>query len=420
MNIDGLGFQGLQGNKGIDGRNNKNKPAETSGTEAPAAASGDSAPKESTIDKVQEFYLKFKAGVLSFEELCSRLNGLGVELQYQKDAEGNNVIGVTFQAKDGAVYCSTDGKTGDANPVNNSEKNITTTEENGLTVTTEKHADGSSTITKKDEKGNVVEVEERNADNQIVRLTSYNEAGKIENIKEYEYNPDGSYVETIKNGSGRVVSQTEISADGKTRTDNTPDTIGSILNGQLFSMEDIIETGFNSLDIAKHFTLVSGNDGNFYYEIKTNAGSAQSLEDFYSNVMQDKADEIIAKYESGTITFADIMLELKTVGFTEITGKANVDGSCTIQYKCGNKTSVIEDTTMRDINKDWAKCVIGGDDAENFAKTLKNYNGVSDVEYSKTDYGSEKITFRFNGILQTFTSIPANSELPEKEDEEEK
>ncbi len=421
MNIDGLGFQGLQRNKGIDGKgNSKNSAGETSGTAESSSTSGASAPKESNIDKVQEFYLKFKAGVLSFEELCSRLEGLGVEVQYQKDSEGNNVVGVTFQTQDGPVYCSVDGKNSTVKQTDTPNQTIISTDENGLTVTTKKHSDGSSTITKKDENGNLVEIEERNADNQLVRLTSYNEAGKVESIKEYEYNADGSYIETVKNSSGRIVSKAEISADGKDRKDITPDLLkGSILNGQLFSMEDIIDAGFNSLDIAKHFTLVRGTDGNFYYEIKTNAGNAQSLEEFFSNVMQEKANDVIAKYESGSITFAEIMQELKTLGFTGISGKANADGSCIIEYKCGNNTYTIEDTTLRDIKQEWAQCVTGGDSVENFAKILKSYNGVSDIEYSKTDYGSEKITFKFNDILQTFTSIPANSELPEKEDEEE-
>ena len=420
MNIDGLGFQGLQGNNGVSGKHNRNTANETSETEGTGSTARNSSPQDSNIDKVQEFYLKFKAGVLSFEELCSRLEGLGVEVQYQKDSEGNNVVGVTFQTQDGPVYCSVDGKNSTVKQTDTPNQTIISTDENGLTVTTKKHSDGSSTITKKDENGNLVEIEERNADNQLVRLTSYNEAGKVESIKEYEYNADGSYIETVKNSSGRIVSKAEISADGKDRKDITPDLLkGSILNGQLFSMEDIIDAGFNSLDIAKHFTLVRGTDGNFYYEIKTNAGNAQSLEEFFSNVMLEKANEIIAKYESGSITFTDIMQELKTLGFTGISGKANADGSCIIEYKCGNNTYTIEDTTLRDIKQEWAQCVTGGDSVENFAKILKSYNGVSDIEYSKTDYGSEKITFKFNDILQTFTSIPANSELPEKEDEEE-
>lgn len=419
MNIDGLGFQGLQRNKGIDGKgNSKNSAGETSGTAESSSTSGASAPKESNIDKVQEFYLKFKAGVLSFEELCSRLEGLGAELQYQKDSEGNNIVGVIFQTKDGAVYCSIDGKNSAVNQTNSKEP-ISITEENGLIVTTKRKPDGSSTITKKDKNGNIVEIEERNADNKIIKLTSYNEAGRTESVKEYTYNNDGSYIETVKNGSGQIVTKTKISADGNTHEDITPDINGSILNGQLFPMEEIIDAGFNSLDIAKHFTLVRGTDGNFYYEIKTNAGNAQSLEEFFSNVMQEKANDVIAKYESGSITFAEIMQELKTLGFTGISGKANADGSCIIEYKCGNNTYTIEDTTLRDIKQEWAQCVTGGDSVENFAKILKSYNGVSDIEYSKTDYGSEKITFKFNDILQTFTSIPANSELPEKEDEEE-
>ena len=55
---------------------------------------------------------------------------------------------------------------------------------------------------------------------------------------------------------------------------------------------------------------------------------------------------------------------------------------------------------------------------ESFADTLENYNGVSDVKYSETDYGSETVTFKFNDILHTFVSIPETLEVPEKEDEE--
>lgn len=417
MNIDGLGFQGLQGNNGVSGKHNRNTANETSETEGTGSTARNSSPQDSNIDKVQEFYLKFKAGVLSFEELCSRLEGLGAELQYQKDSEGNNIVGVIFQTKDGAVYCSIDGKNSAVNQTNSKEP-ISTTEENGLIVTTKRKPDGSSTITKKDKNGNIVEIEERNADNKIIKLTSYNEAGRTESVKEYTYNDDGSYIETVKNGSGQIVTKTKISADGNTREDITPDISGSILNGQLFPMEEIIEAGFNSLDITKHFTLVRGNDGNFYYEIKTKAGNAQSLEEFYNNVMLEKANEIIAKYESGSITFTDIIQELKTAGFTGISGKTNADGSSAIQYQCGDSTYTIENTVLRDINKDWAECVTGEKSVENFAETLKNYNGVSDIEYSKTDYGSEKITFKLDGILHSFVSIPNEQDIPEKENEE--
>lgn len=419
MNIDGLGFQGLHGNNGVDGKNNnKNKTDGNTGTEGNTPTSGVSAPPENNIDKVQEFYLKFKAGVLSFEELCSRLEGLGVELKYQKDSEDNNIVGVTFEAKDGPVYCSVDGKHSNVETSNKSQNTITTSEEDGLVVTTEKHPDGTSTITKKDQNGNPVAIEERDANDQIIKLTSFNKAGKIECVKEYEYNNDGSYIETVKNGNGRVVKKTAVSEDGKTKEDITPNYAKSILNGQLFSMEDIIEAGFNSIDIAKHFTLVKGNDENFYYEIKTDAGNAQSLEDFYVGIMQEKADQVIAKYESGTITFAEIMQELKAVGFTGISGKANADGSCMIEYQCGNNTYSIEDTSLRDLNQDWIKCITSGESVENFADNLENYKGVTDVEYSKTDYGSEKISFKFNNILHTLVSIPEKLEIPDEKDEE--
>ena len=416
MNIDGIGFQGLQGSKGVGGKNGTSNTGSATGAEGSTASQNTKTPSDSKIDKVQEFYLKFKAGVLSFEELCSRLQGLGVELQYDKDAQGNNIIGVTFETQEGPVYCSIDGKNGAAAPKESSK--VTTTDENGLTVTIEKHADGSSKITRKDENGNLVEVEERNADGQTTRLTTYNEAGRIQNIKEFEYNKDGSYIETVKNASGEIVSKAEVSADGKTRTDITPDHTGSALKGQLFSMDEIIDAGFNSVDIAKYFVLVRGNDGNFYYEIRTDAGEAQSLDEFYSNIMQEKAAGVIEKYEAGTITFVEIIQELKQLGFTGITGEVNADGTCVIYYQCGDDTFTVEDTTMKDINQEWNKCRSAGDSVESFAKTLESFRGVTDVEYSKTDYGTEKITFKLDGILHTFTSIPANTELPEEESEE--
>lgn len=416
MNIDGIGFQGVHGNSGVNGKGGSNKTGETPSAGEATSTSGAAAPQDNNIDKVQEFYLKFKAGVLSFEELCSRLQSLGVELQFQKDNEGNNIVGVTFRTNDGNVYCSADGNCSAASATESA--NVTTADENGLTVTTKKHSDGSSTITRKDENGNLVEVEEQNAQGQTTRLTRYNEAGKVQDITEFEYNQDGSYMETVKNASGQVVSKTEVSADGKTRNDVTPNYAGSILNGQLFSMDDIIDAGFNSVDIAKYFTIIKGNDGNFYYELKTSAGDAESLEDFHNDIMQSKADEVIAKYESGSITFVEIIQELKLLGFTNIHGENSADGSNVIYYQCGNNTYTVEDTTMRDINKEWASCVSNGDNVEAFAKTLESFRGVTDVEYSKTDYGTEKIAFKLDGILHTFTSIPTNPELPEEESEE--
>ncbi len=419
MNIDGIGFQGIYSKNGVEGKNNKNKSQVGDGTADLSSSAGvSSSSAESDVNKVQEFYLKFKAGVLTFEELCSRLESLGVELQYEKDAEGNN-IGISFKTQEGSVYCSATKEENNATNIISDENNTTVEEidENGLVVTKEKRSDGSLTITKKDKNGNLVEVEERNADNQLEKLTLYNKAGRVECTKEYEYNEDGSYIETVKNGSRYVVKKTEISADGKTLEDLTPENAKSILKGQLFVMEDIIDAGFNSVDIIKHFAIVGGNDGNFYYEIKTDAGESQSLDDFYSSVMKQKADEVIAKYESGSITFAEIIQEMKNAGLTGITGNINTDGTNSIVYQCGNQTYTIEDTSFRDINKAWLECLTNGDSVKSFTNTLEKYKEVSDIEYSKTDYGSEKITFKFNGILQTFVSIPQSLDFSDKEED---
>ena len=97
MNIDGIGFQGVHGNSGVNGKGGSNKTGESPSAGEATSTSGAAAPQDNNIDKVQEFYLKFKAGVLSFEELCSRLQSLGVELQFQKDYECNYITGFTFQ-----------------------------------------------------------------------------------------------------------------------------------------------------------------------------------------------------------------------------------------------------------------------------------------------------------------------------------
>ncbi len=450
----------------------------------------------SKYDKAMEFYLKFKAGVFSFEELCSRLETLGLNLIYEKNPDGS-IKGVSFETEQGGIYFENAATSSieqytDSNgmtriiesrsdgtkietrkhpdgtifsitdydeqgrvikytqthddgsisytDVTYSENGIVSrTEFNGTTyideygtdgkqkshsrynsdgsmILTEEYsyaADGSKISTQKDGDGYLTSTSVRNANQELISWTFYNKAGEISEIHEYTHNPDGSHTEIIKNGKGEAVYKNDASGFSAIL-----DSDASMLDGQVFELEELTNEGFSYQNIQKYFTKITGEDGKTYYKVKNariNGNLSQSIDSFYTTIMKDAADYIQLKYEAGIIKFSEIVTELNKLGFTNVTKSVQADGCPVITYQCGESSYEIVNTAPKEVVEEWRRFFLSEAHLETFVGTLEKIRGVTNVTYSEDKTGLRQITYEIDGKMYSLIQSSA-VEIKEEKD----